>query len=115
MKLWHCFQRLLPFYLVSLAASSVSAASALSHGSIEKVGNTTYACKCYSGDSCWPSLTTWNALNTSVGGNLQKVVPPGASCYKKFDGKAMYNEAECSNVISEWGVEDWQYVETSQF
>lgn len=30
-------------------------------------------CRCFPGDACWPSLASWNSLNSSVGGRL---LPP---------------------------------------
>lgn len=32
-------------------------------------------------DFCWPSVSTWNSFNTTVGGRLIKSVPPAISCY----------------------------------
>ncbi|KAH7128517.1 FAD binding domain-containing protein [Dendryphion nanum] len=66
-----------------------------------------YRCKCYKTDSCWPAAASWTALNTTVGGNLFKVVPPGATCYNSFDGKNLYNQQQCQTANSGWSKEDW--------
>ncbi|KAF2747898.1 FAD binding domain-containing protein [Sporormia fimetaria CBS 119925] len=66
-----------------------------------------YRCKCYKGDSCWPSAASWAALNSTVGGNLFKVVPPGASCYNTFDGQNTYSQQQCSAANTGWRSEDW--------
>jgi hypothetical protein len=66
-----------------------------------------YRCKCYKTDSCWPATTAWAGLNTTVGGTLFKVVPPGAACYNSFDGANTYNQAQCSAATSGWSKEDW--------
>ncbi|KAL7625904.1 hypothetical protein AAE478_005128 [Parahypoxylon ruwenzoriense] len=37
-----------------------------------------YSCKCYLGDECWPSDSSWAELNSTVGGNLLVNIPPAA-------------------------------------
>ncbi|KAH6715374.1 isoamyl alcohol oxidase [Leptodontidium sp. MPI-SDFR-AT-0119] len=59
-------------------------------------------CKCYEGESCWPSATAWNTLNATVDGYLQKVVPAGAVCYNTFEGKNTYNSSACSIATANW-------------
>lgn len=75
---------------------------------------TRYGCKCYLGDSCWPSSSQWKALNDTVGGNLQVDIPPGAPCYNVFQGPlgniSTYNAAKCANVTAEFANEQWTYV-----
>ncbi|KAI5809130.1 FAD binding domain-containing protein [Peziza echinospora] len=68
-----------------------------------------YECKCYPGDSCWPNEAAWTALGTAAGGNLKKVIPPGAACYNSFDGGAsVYNAQSCQAAITGWQNADWQ-------
>ncbi|KAL2020586.1 hypothetical protein VTK56DRAFT_8174 [Thermocarpiscus australiensis] len=71
-----------------------------------------YACKCYPGDSCWPSATTWQKLNSTVGGNLRVNLPPGVPCYNTFQGLlgnvSTYNAAECAKVTANWNDEQFQ-------
>ncbi|KAF2185655.1 FAD binding domain-containing protein [Zopfia rhizophila CBS 207.26] len=67
-----------------------------------------YRCKCYSTDSCWPAATAWSTLNTTVGGNLFQVIPPGAACYTSFKGMNTYNQQACSAANTGWTKEDWQ-------
>lgn len=56
------------------------------------------SCKCAPGDSCWPSIDTWNALNSSVSGKLILDTPPAISCYP-----GPYQNAEqCAYVNSQW-------------
>ena len=69
---------------------------------------TRYSCKCYEGDACWPSAPSWTALNASVNGLLQKVVPPAAVCYNSFDGQSYYNAKECTTVTNSWANETFQ-------
>ncbi|KAF5484496.1 FAD-linked oxidoreductase ZEB1 [Colletotrichum siamense] len=54
-------------------------------------------CKCFPGDSCWPSTETWNALNTTVGGRLIATVPLGSPCHDPT-----YDAATCATLQSEW-------------
>ncbi|KXH56739.1 FAD binding domain-containing protein [Colletotrichum salicis] len=54
-------------------------------------------CKCFPGDSCWPATAQWDALNTTVGGNLIATVPLGAPCHDP-----VYDAATCATLQSEW-------------
>lgn len=71
-----------------------------------------YDCKCFPGDSCWPTAQQWQTLNTTVGGNLQISIPPAASCYNTFEGPLgsipTYDAAECADVTANFGVEQFQ-------
>ncbi|KAJ5858099.1 hypothetical protein N7455_008993 [Penicillium solitum] len=49
-------------------------------------------------DPCWPSLSTWDALNTTVSGNLIRNLPVAISCYP---GTYQDNN-ECAYVSSQW-------------
>lgn len=50
------------------------------------------------GDSCWPSIDSWNSLNTTVSGKLILDTPPAISCYP-----GPYEDAEqCAYVLSQW-------------
>lgn len=58
-------------------------------------------CKCYPGESCWPSASEWSALNQTVGGRLVRVFPPGAVCYPSFNGILTANPARCAEVAKQ--------------
>lgn len=81
---------------------------------LRQEGGSSYACKCYPGDSCWPNNGQFQKLNNTVGGNLQVHIPPGAPCYNTFKGPLgevnTYNAAECQKVTSNWHDEQFQYV-----
>ena len=49
-------------------------------------------------DSCWPSASTWAALNATVGGKLIVTTPVAAPCYQG----PQYNAATCANVVANW-------------
>ncbi|EWZ31134.1 hypothetical protein BFJ70_g860 [Fusarium oxysporum] len=54
-------------------------------------------CKCFPGDSCWPSDDEWSHLNSTVGGRLVATVPLGSPCHDpKYDGE------ECERLQNEW-------------
>ncbi|KAL0932766.1 isoamyl alcohol oxidase [Colletotrichum truncatum] len=67
-----------------------------------------YECKCSPADDCWPKLNAWNKLNTTVGGNLVKHIPPAAVCYNEFRGIPTYDAAKCAEATSKWTDERWQ-------
>ncbi|KAH8652522.1 hypothetical protein BX600DRAFT_418016 [Xylariales sp. PMI_506] len=58
-------------------------------------------CKCFPGDSCWPSRSEWNALNKAVGGRLVATVPLGTPCHDPN-----YDEATCEYLQSQWHFEE---------
>ncbi|OJI82813.1 hypothetical protein ASPTUDRAFT_191301 [Aspergillus tubingensis CBS 134.48] len=54
-------------------------------------------CHCLPGDSCWPSTSSWDSLNSTVGGRLVATVPIGTPCHDPN-----YNGAECTNLQDNW-------------
>ena len=54
-------------------------------------------CKCLPGDSCWPSISRWEALNSTVGGRLVATVPLGSPCHDPN-----YDSEKCDYLQSEW-------------
>lgn len=60
-------------------------------------------CRCLATDPCWPSVDTWNQLNTSLSGGLVAVVPPAKPCHGEN-----INEAECQNVHKNWNDGFWR-------
>lgn len=59
--------------------------------------NATCKCKCFPGESCWPSAQSWGALNATVGGRLIETVPLAQSCHDP-----QFDNATCSALQSEW-------------
>jgi hypothetical protein len=62
-------------------------------------------CKNFPGDSKWPSISEWDAFNTTVGGRLVRTVPLGASCH----GSA-FDNSTCEGLKGRWQYEEIQYV-----
>lgn len=50
-------------------------------------------CRCFRGDSCWPTHSTWATFNASIGGRLVATVPLGKSCHDPN-----YNATACNNL-----------------
>ncbi|KAK4458178.1 hypothetical protein QBC42DRAFT_277389 [Cladorrhinum samala] len=95
-----------------LLADAIVGASCLPKSTTRRWNGSTYSCKCFPGDDCWPSTAQWNALNSTVGGNLQVNIPPGAPCYKTFQGPfgniSTYDAQKCATVTSKFGDEQFQ-------
>ncbi|KAL5360470.1 FAD-binding domain-containing protein [Aspergillus floccosus] len=64
-------------------------------------------CKCTIEDSCWPSVESWNALNSTVSGKLIRNTPPAISCYPG----QYYDKSECDYVRSQWYNSTFQSLE----
>lgn len=61
-------------------------------------------CKPIPGSPDWPSVSQWQALNSSISGRLIVPVPPGLVCQTN---SSSYNIAECGNVLSKWSNSSW--------
>lgn len=70
-----------------------------------------YDCKCYVGDACWPKPEEWSALNATLNGNLAVHIPPGAVCHNTYQGPLgtinTYDAAACSSVSGNFYSEQW--------
>ncbi|CAA7267512.1 unnamed protein product [Cyclocybe aegerita] len=66
-----------------------------------------YACKCYAGESCFPNTSAWQALNTTVQGNLQVALPPAAPCFNSVAGIQTYDANRCQQVRSSFSNQQW--------
>ncbi|KAJ5899376.1 FAD-linked oxidoreductase sor8 [Penicillium taxi] len=63
---------------------------------------TCLSCRCYPGDSCWPSAQQWSDFNETIGGRLISTVPIGSVCHTA-GRSASYNKIACSALLSDWG------------
>jgi hypothetical protein len=102
--------------IVSLLAvagtSSAVTVAARWKGEVIKSGKTTYQCKCYSDNDCWPAAGQWKALNNSVDGRLQVALPPAAVCYNKIGEVSAYDAAKCAELTAKWTDEQTMYAST---
>ncbi|KAJ7720518.1 hypothetical protein B0H16DRAFT_1386764 [Mycena metata] len=69
------------------------------------------SCKCYPGDTCWPTAREWSRLNTTVGGRLIATVPRAAACHD--DQWAPYNNATCTALQNSWVDPETHYPSSS--
>lgn len=81
-------QLVLPF---SMAWSAMMGALAPSSG----------ICRYIPGDAGWPNATDWDALNTTVGGRLIKIVPLAAVCHTAGTFAA-YDKEACEKLARDW-------------
>ncbi|KAH7321613.1 hypothetical protein BKA65DRAFT_408007 [Rhexocercosporidium sp. MPI-PUGE-AT-0058] len=77
--------RLLKLALANLALSSLFASPSSA------------TCLCMPRDICWPSPSTWDQLNSTVGGRLVATVPLGSPCHDP-----VYNETACAALRDGW-------------
>ncbi|ORY58548.1 FAD/FMN-containing dehydrogenase [Pseudomassariella vexata] len=54
-------------------------------------------CYCLPGDSCWPSASIWDGLNTTVSGRLVATVPVGSPCHDPT-----YDAEACAALQADW-------------
>lgn len=57
------------------------------------------AATCHSlpGDASWPATSSWDSLNSTVGGKLIATVPIGSVCHDPT-----YNETACTALRDAW-------------
>ncbi|PYH91411.1 FAD/FMN-containing dehydrogenase [Aspergillus ellipticus CBS 707.79] len=65
-------------------------------------------CHCLPGDSCWPATSSWDSLNSTVGGRLVATVPIGTPCHGPS-----YNGAECTTLQDNWYYPQTHFVSSS--
>ncbi|EED16287.1 isoamyl alcohol oxidase, putative [Talaromyces stipitatus ATCC 10500] len=56
-------------------------------------------CRCMPTDSCWPSASSWAALNSTIGGRLIATVPIGSPCHDPN-----YDADACAALQSAWNL-----------
>ncbi|KAJ0421421.1 hypothetical protein BJY00DRAFT_282242 [Aspergillus carlsbadensis] len=66
------------------------------------------SCRCFPGDTCWPSPETWNQFNESTDGRLVATVPLGLPCHNPH-----YNEELCAQLETQWTVPELHYASSS--
>lgn len=62
-------------------------------------------CRCFPGDTCWPSIADWSAFNATIDGGLIAIIPLAQPCH---DPK--YNATTCNNLRDNWLYPQQQYV-----
>ena len=85
------------FISTALVLLSISPALAVA---LQNQTYPTHRCRCFSGDSCWPSQETWKAFNKTIRGRLIATIPLGSPCHD--DGFSPYDAQKCSSVQAQW-------------
>ncbi|PYI08007.1 FAD-binding domain-containing protein [Aspergillus sclerotiicarbonarius CBS 121057] len=57
------------------------------------------SCRCFPGDTCWPSPEEWTALNVSLSGNLLAIDPIGSVCHTNT---ASHDNEKCATLQKQW-------------
>lgn len=57
------------------------------------------SCRCFPGDSCWPSLEEWDALDAGAG-KLFATIPLASPCH--IDSATGYDAEECASLQESW-------------
>jgi hypothetical protein len=75
-------------------------------GSFEGMSSSTSPiCRCFPGDSCWPSLYDWRSFNSSIDGILIASVPIAAVCHEFHSSDTpvlTYNSNACEEAKDNW-------------
>ena len=88
-------QQSIPFDMLSKGLLLVTVFSLF----LEDASAANPTCKAIPGQAGWPSATTWQNLNSTVGGRLLAVPPPGGACHA---GEPNFNLAVCTQLQTEW-------------
>ncbi|KAI1459599.1 hypothetical protein F4805DRAFT_455765 [Annulohypoxylon moriforme] len=94
------FQSLPSTLLAALLASSLDSVLAACNIPPNPQPQNGHDCRCFPGDSCWPTLAEWSSLNSTVGGRLVATVPIAASCHKS--NLASYDAEACQSLRDVW-------------
>ncbi|KAJ5775074.1 FAD binding domain protein [Penicillium nucicola] len=68
------------------------------------------SCRCFPGDDCWPSVSTWNTFNQSVNGRLVATVPLATACHAPS-----YDSQKCNALKEGWLLPEEHYQSSSSF
>lgn len=79
--------------------TSISHIFGFSNGTVAPTERSSGDCKTYSGDSRWPSNSTWGAFSLLLDENLISVPPLASVCYSNWNN---YDAEYCSYLTSKW-------------
>ncbi|PQE21481.1 FAD binding domain-containing protein [Rutstroemia sp. NJR-2017a BBW] len=58
-------------------------------------------CRCFPGDTCWPSSAKWDLLNKTVEGRLIATIPIASPCHDTFPGIS-FDADKCAEIQANW-------------
>lgn len=76
-----------------------------------KNGSTIESCRCFPGDTCWPTASEWAAFNETVGGRLVATRPLAAVCH--YDNFTTYDADACAALLDVWNLPETHYLSSS--
>lgn len=76
-----------------LACQAMSLVAVDRQGSLQQ-------CRCFPGDTCWPTADEWDRFNTSINGHLISTIPIAAVCHYGQFGS--YDAAACKTLQDQW-------------
>ena len=82
---------------VSFLATGLFAAGVLAANMDATISGRFTSCKCFPGDSCWPSSGDWDKLNSTVAGRLIATVPLAEACHDPN-----YDPVKCAALQAGW-------------
>ncbi|KAK8062544.1 hypothetical protein PG997_014641 [Apiospora hydei] len=68
-------------------------------------------CKCFPGDTCWPTPVEWEAFNKTVHGRLVATVPIASVCH--HDSFTDYDATRCQHLRDDWLQPEIHYTSSS--
>ncbi|PVI01570.1 FAD/FMN-containing isoamyl alcohol oxidase-like protein MreA [Periconia macrospinosa] len=83
-----------------LSSPVLGASPSLLNATYPPLASSNHSCRCFPGDECWPNQSTWDTLNSTVGGKLVKTVPLGSPCHDSTFGA--YDEGKCKSLQDQW-------------
>lgn len=67
---------------------------------ISPIADSIASCRCFPGDSCWPSSDIWSSFNATIGGRLILSTPIAALCH--LDNFTHYDAVGCEKLQDTW-------------
>lgn len=89
-----------PWVLVLSLSTSLTTVNAQAYPQDSCEWTNYSSCRCFPGDSCWPTTAEWTSFNESVGGRLVATVPIAASCH--HSALAPYDASTCEDLRANW-------------
>ncbi|KAK8029816.1 FAD binding domain-containing protein [Apiospora rasikravindrae] len=68
-------------------------------------------CKCFPGDTCWPTPVEWAAFNKTINGRLVATVPIASVCH--HDSFTDYDVTKCQHLRGSWLQPEIHYTSSS--
>ena len=88
-------------FLISPVVASPSTSQGSNEGTFQQTRDSNESgCRCFPGDTCWPTISEWTAFNKSIGGKLIATIPIASPCHD--DAFGPFDLQECTKLQSTW-------------